>query len=274
MACKITPIETASATPMDRICSTLQLIGMVWKKGSPLNNGLVLLSSLLHAGLTLGCIVLWMSLDDGFSLGFTMLLNSYYTVMSLYAILGSFTLGGLLDEILHVKLKRPILNAALWILAIAMVATIASAAWSVVVADNYYLTLYLMVAFLYLAVIGTHLKTILIVGSVMVTYRDQFKSAANSIKSIEEYQHSVKSFQTLKEKAAILLFYTFGTLTFIMIFGSYDAYVMFTCFPGAGPSYIVLDFALFVSNAGMLLYLSQLAEDTYQSFNSIQEPLR
>ena len=272
---KMTPIETASATPMDSICSTLQLIGMVWKRGSTLNNVLVLLSSLVIAGLTLGVIVLWMILDEGYGVGLAMLTNSCLTLMGLYAILGSFTLGGLLDEFLHVKLKRPILNPAVWIMGIAMAAIIVSAAWSVVDANGHYWTLSLMQAFLYLAMVGTHLKTILIVGSVMVTFRDQFESVANARKSIEEYQDNVKSFQTLKQKAEVLLFYMFGTLTILMIFGSYSAYTAFACFrQELSPAFIMVDLAMFVSNAGMLLYLSQLADDNHQSFNSIQEPLR
>ena len=273
---KMTPIGTASATPMDSICSTLQLIGMVWKRGSTLNNVLVLLSSLVIAGLTLGVIVLWMILDEGYGVGFAMLINSYLTLMGLYVILGSFTLGGLLDEFLHVKLKRPTLNAAVLIMGIAMAAIIVLAAWSVVEADGHYWTVTsIMQALLYLAMVGTHLKTILIVGSVMVTFRDQFASVANARKSIEEYQDNVKSFQTLKQKAEVLLFYMFGTLTILMIFGSYSAYTAFACFrQELSPAFIMVDLAMFVSNAGMLLYLSQLADDNHQSFNSIQEPLR
>ena len=272
---KMTPIGTASATPMDSICSTLQLIGMVWKRGSTLNNVLVLLSSLVIAGLTLGVIVLWMILDEGYGVGLAMLTNSCLTLMGVYAILGSFTLGGLLDEFLHVKLKRPILNPAVWIMGIAMAAIIVSAAWSVVDADGHYWTLSLMQAFLYLAMVGTHLKTILIVGSVMVTFRDQFESVANARKSIEEYQDNVKSFQTLKQKAEFLLFYMFGTLTPLMIFASYNAYIVFACFgQEVSTAWFMLELAMFLSNAGMLLYLSQLADDTRQSFNSIQEPLR
>ena len=111
MTCTITPTETGTA--MDRICSTLQLTGMVWKRGSLLNNFLVLLSSLVLAGLSLACIVVWMIADggEGYSLGFTMLINSYYTVMGVYAVIGSFTLGGLLEATLHLKLKLPIINA-------------------------------------------------------------------------------------------------------------------------------------------------------------------
>ena len=93
MTFKTFPIETVAEPPMDRICSVLQLTGMVWKRGSLLNNFLVLLSSLVLAGLTLACIVVWMIADggEGYSLGFTMLINSYYTIMGLYAGIGSFT---------------------------------------------------------------------------------------------------------------------------------------------------------------------------------------
>ena len=273
MTCTITPTETGTA--MDRICSTLQLTGMVWKRGSLSNNILVLLSSLVLGGLTLACIGLWMITDggEGYSLGFTMLINSYYTVMGLYAVIGSFTLGDLLEACPHLKLKLPILNSTVWIIAMAMVGTVASAAWLMVEADGHCSTI--MTAFLYLAIIATHLKTVLIAGSVMATFKDEYELLANSIKSIEEYQHIVKSFRTLKQKAAPLFFSTFGTLTSLMIFGSYDAYVTFACSgPEISPAFFMLDLALFVSNAGMLLYLSQMADDTYQSFNSIQEPLR
>ena len=278
MTYKITPNETAPATQMDRICSTLQLTGMVWKGGSPLNNVLVLLLSLVHAGLTLTVIVVLMLLDDGYSIGFAMLITSYFSLMGLYGILGSFTLGSVLDEFLHVKLKRPILNVALWIIGIATLATIASAAWILVEGggDDHFYALNVMLAIFFLPMLGTHMKTILIVGSIMVTFRDEIESVANSRKSIEEYHHAVKSYQTLKQKVEFLLFYTFGTLTSLMIFGSYDAYVVFACYydQELTTAFITLDLALFVSNAGMLLYLSQLADDTHQSFNSIQEPLR
>ena len=142
----------------------------------------------------------------------------------------------------------------------------------VVEADGHYLTI--MSAFLYLAMIGTHLKTVLIAGSVMTTFKDQYELLADSRKFVEDYQSSITSFQLLKQKSALLFLLTFGALTCILIFGSYDAYVVVTCFPETSTSYIALDFALFVSNAALLLYLSQLADDTYQSFNSIQEPLR
>ena len=210
---------------------------------------------------------------EGYSLGFIILINSYYTIMGLHAVIGSFTLGGLLEATLHLKLKLPIINAAIWVISISTVGTVASAAWLVVEADGHYYTI--MTAFLYLAIIATHLKTVFIAGSVMATFKDQYELLADSIKSIEEYQYIVKSFQTLKQKAATLFFSTFGSLTSLMIFGSYDAYVTFACSgPEISPAFITLDLALFVSNAGMLLYLSQLAEETYQSFNSIQEPLR
>ena len=274
MTIKTIPIETIAETPMDRICSILQLTGMVWKRGSLLNNFLVLLSSLVLACLTLGCNVVWMIKDDskGYSLGFAMLLNSYLTIIGLYAVIGSFTLGGLLEASLPLKLKLPIINAAVWIIAIATVITVASSAWLIVEEDGHYYTI--IYTFLYLVIIGTHLKTVLIAGSVMTTFKDEYELLADSRKFVEDYQCSITSFKLLKQKSASLFLWTFGTLTCIMIFGSYDAYVVFTCGPGTSASYIALDFALFVSNAGMLLYLSQLAEDTYQSFNSIQEPLR
>ena len=240
MTIKTIPIEPIAETPMDRICSILQLTGMVWKRGSLSNNILVLLSSLVHAGLTLACIGIWMITDDGegYSLGFTMLINSYYTIMGLYAVIGSFTLGGLLEACPDLKLKLPIMNSTVWIIAMATVGTVASAAWLMVEADGHCSTI--MTAFLYLAIIGTHLKTVLIAGSVMATFKDEYELLADSRKFVKDYQSSITSFKLLKQKSALLFLWTFGTLTCIMIFGSYDAYVVFMCFPGTSTSYIAL----------------------------------
>ena len=131
-----------------------------------------------------------------------------------------------------------------------------------------------LVSFLYLGIVVTHLKTVLIVASILIAFQKQCLALVTANLNILECKDLLKSFKHLKEKISFTFLCTYLTLTAFLILGSYDAYVVYVCIPEYSMFYILLAISTCGSSAALLLYLAQLAEDTCLAFTSLLGPIR
>ena len=128
---------------------------------------------------------------------------------------------------------------------------------------------------LYLGIVSTNIKTVLVAGSAFNTCQTKCLGLTNP--SMLDCQEMLASFKIMKNKMAPMLLGSFSTLTALLILASYDLYVMYACYFDMGSGlvpYAIMDISVVVSSTALMLYLSQLAEDTYEAFTSNLENLR
>ena len=258
---------------MEKINSFLQLTGMVLKKNSVLNILLVLFWNLLIVGNNIWLIYDFMVSAADQTAGYKLLVTSYYFFMGLFPVLGSLTLGNLLDAFpdLHfTSVKRFPLTSSFFLLLTGNAGIVLS--YIVEFCRGKYLSDIFSYQVLYLGIVTTHIKTVLIAGSALNTF--QAKCLEMPRPNMLYYQNILASFKIFKKKMAPMLLGTFLNLTALLILASYDAYVCIACASGGMVPYIMLDISIVVSSIALMLYLSQLAEDTFEAFTSLLENLR
>ena len=208
-------------------------------------------------------------------IGLSMLIESNALLTALYAMGGTFTLGNLLDDKTNEMIKGPPLSKAFWFVVIATIGTVGMILLTafVFVAEYLNISSSILIA---LTILATNAKTIFITGSAMATFQNKCLSCPTQKFNIVYCHKLVSCFQKLKLGMAPVLLTTFLSLTCLMIFGSYSAYIMLTCYT-ENPIFRMLsliDLTLFASNAALLLYLSQLAENTFEAFGEVKHHLR
>ena len=275
MITKVSPDASGVQPTIRKLGSFLQLIGLVWKKNSLTNTILVLLWNMIILG-NCGYYIYPLIGDDNMPSGLVMLVTSYALVTALYAIAGTFTLAALLHDKNNEMMRGPPLSLALWSAIIA-----ASGTLGMILLALFYLKAevldILSPILIDLAILATNAKTIFIAGSTMATFQTKCLSCPTQMIFNKFYcQELVSSFRKLKLGMAPVLLNTFLSLTCIMIFGSYSAYIILTCVAESPTLRIIsiIDLTLFAGNAAVLLYLCQLAEDTFGALTEVKHHLR
>ena len=278
----VNPIGKQASTAMDKVLNFLQLTGMVKKKNSFINISLVVFWNFLTIGCMLGASYLYLISPGSLTnKGFTAVMLTEYLCLGLYPVLGFWTLGPLLDSFSDLNLKsvkRVTVNFAFVLLLTGMTgtATIIMIQMFTTNEENCVYD-YIFITTLYLGTILTHLKTVLVAGSALGAYKVQCFDLGKCDPSMIQYQDILNSFRLLKTRISPVFLSTFGTLTVSLILTSYDAYVVFACLPEYISEWkysIMANLSAVVSSFALLLYLSQLAEDTFDAFTSVLEPLR
>ena len=259
---------------MEKIYSFLQLSGMVLKKNSVLSILLVLFWNLLTVGSIFWCIYDSMVYAVDANAGFMLLNNSYLIFTGLFQVLGSLTLGHLLDACpdLHHSKRFPFISS-LFVLLIGSAGIVLSMIIRIYEGMDFSMMCLLV---LYLGIVSTNIKTVLVAGSAFNTFQTKCLGLTNP--SMLDCQEMLASFKIMKKKMAPMLLGTFSTLTALLILASYDSYVMYACYfeemGSALVPYVIIDISVVVSSTALMLYLAQLAEDTFEAFTSNLENLR
>ena len=188
--------------------------------------------------------------------GMTLLNNSYLIFTGLFQVLGSFTLGHLLDAcpvLHHSKLvKRFPFTSSLFVLLIGSAGIVLSMIIRICEVMDFS-KLCLLV--LYVGIVSTNIKTVLVAGSALYTCQTKCLGLTNP--SMLDCQELLASFKIMKKKIAPMLLGTFSTLTALLILASYDLYVIYACYFDTMGSELV-PFAIMghFSRQGNLLLLS------------------